>query len=242
MELGNALFGHSRGQFHVERTSELCSLLSDLLTGLGLSSYGHLDDMVVERMRDARVHYDWLKATDRGVDVHDPLSHKLLLRTRAYWWGDGDDPQADLPNLEIPDLDFTLSWYKYAFRDSYTNQALTLRLVNHMFERLQPVLKLMSRFVAYPIQADCEWKQEDQPIRLADGTQVDAAWTCSNGSPTVHPAYDHGYITANHHRGGAWHAVMINPDNTVYNNAYFGSEIEAQSWCARQMREWKIDP
>lgn len=234
------LFGHSRGRFQVERTSESCDLLSDLMTGLGLTSDGRLDDMVVERMRDAHVHYDWLTVTDRGVDFHDPISGGLLLQTRAYWWGDEDDPQADLPNLEIPALGFTLSWYKYAFRDSYTSQELTLRLVNHMFELLHPILITMSRFVMYPVQADCVWTREHAPIRLADNTLVNAAWTCVNKSSTVHPSYNHGYITPCTTRGYAWHAVMINPNNTVYDNAYFTTELEAKSWCARRMCEWRI--
>ena len=100
MEIGNAIFGHSRGACPLDR-GELEGVLVSGLARLGYDSYG-------------------LPLT-RG---YEPPEHDDLFRVRPYWWGDDDDVRATLPNLEIPSADIEIRWYKYALRDAYANREI----------------------------------------------------------------------------------------------------------------------
>ncbi|MBT1162803.1 hypothetical protein [Bifidobacterium sp. SO1] len=241
MELGNLLFGHSRGAYEVDRSGEPCDLLEWLMTGLGLGGDGRLDEDVRRRMGRIGFEPDWLVETDRGLDVHDPRSGVLLLRTRAYWWGDGDDPESALPNLEIPALGFSLDWYKYMFRDSYSNLPLTLGLVNRMYGLLMPVLAEMIPFAPYPVKADCEWTAGNRMMRVGDELQP-ILLDCRAVSPNVRPEYDHGFIRDNAGDGRhPFFARMMNRNERFIFEEFFDSLDEAKSWCERRMIEWR-DP
>ncbi|MBT1162126.1 hypothetical protein [Bifidobacterium sp. SO1] len=242
MELGNLLFGNSRGEYPVDRTSEPCDLLEWLLIGLGcdINGSGRLDEDVRRRMEHAGFQPDWLVETTRGIDLHDPVSGERLLRTRAYWWDNGDDPEAKLPNLEIPALGFSLDWYKYMFRDSYANRPLTLGLINRMYELLMPVLTAMIPYVAYPVKADCEW-DTSRRVMTVDGEQATVVASCRAASPDVDANYDHGIIRLIDDPNGRtpYRARMMDAGEHFICEAVFESIPAARSWCERRMVEWK---
>jgi len=41
---------------------------------------------------------------------------------RRYWWGDDFAPEVDMPNFKHYKTGLEVKWYKYPFRDSYSNQ------------------------------------------------------------------------------------------------------------------------
>lgn len=120
MELGNLLFGHSRGRYEVDR--DMIQPLGDLMYLMGYDEYGR--NPLTDRKDKP---FDIRENQRTGVDLYDK-DGALIMRTRPYWWGDTDSKegqaQAELPNLEIPSLGFELNWYKHPFRDSYCNRPL----------------------------------------------------------------------------------------------------------------------
>ena len=100
MELGNAMFGHSRGMYEIDRYRPAERRLMDLMTLMGFDDYGN------NVFADGRKTPDWLSlmAADRGARILDADGWPRVI-TRRYWWGDTesdhDAVQAHLPNLEI---------------------------------------------------------------------------------------------------------------------------------------------
>lgn len=215
MELGNLLFGHSRGAHPIDPDGPAADRMSDLLGALGVDNYGRPDDRTVRRM--GRVGYPW--ATNRGVDVTDPSGRTILL-TRAYWWGDDADPQADLPNLEVPALDLTVRWYKYMWRDAYANRPLTLPLADRLADLLDEPITLMRPYVAPLRSAPLIW---DGPA-------------CRAAEPVPSWVVDHGTVEGDPEDG--YRATMTTRDGTFVATAYFDSEKEACDWCARRV-SWR---
>lgn len=218
MELGNLLFGHSRGAFRVDRASLACDLLNTLLSELGFDSYGRVDESVARRLDAADAWPDGLTPTDRGVDITDE-SGRLLLRTRAYWWGDDEDPQAGLANLECPPLGFALSWYKYRMRDAYSSQPLDTGIVERVTGLLVPMLRQLYPYVAHPVYSPLEWAGLD--CRATSGT----------------PDYDHGHVSVNPDTGLV-DAEMISHDDMFHIHATLPDLDRARAWCARRAVRW----
>lgn len=105
MEIGNMVFGHSRGEYQVSRVYQdrFCILLYDL----GYDSYG-VENRSFKGNR-----------TNRIV-------------VRPYWWGDEDSIEATLPNFECKELGLELRWYKYPLRDSYSNIPFTAEIMRKL--------------------------------------------------------------------------------------------------------------
>jgi hypothetical protein len=97
MELGNMLFGHSRGEAQVPREDEWEAPIFALMDALkaACSPYG----------------------TDYDCD---------LFEMHPYWWGDEDAPEASRPNFRYKPTGFELCWYKWALRDAYMTPEVTL--------------------------------------------------------------------------------------------------------------------
>jgi hypothetical protein len=101
MELGNMVFGHSRGAWQVPRNAAYEGPLDVLFEAAGLSSYGYPND------------------PDADYFDNDVWS------ARSYWWGDEEAPEADLPNFIHKPSGLELRWYKYPMRDSYFNREIS---------------------------------------------------------------------------------------------------------------------
>ena len=104
MELGNMIFGNSRGEYSIDR-SEMQDLFTSFLTDLGFNAYGYLDeksDLYKEQTLD-------------GITFENDI---FLIR--PYYWGDEEDLM-DLPNFVYKPKNLEICWYKYPLRDAYSN-------------------------------------------------------------------------------------------------------------------------
>lgn len=160
MELGNMLFGHSRGEFRVDRG--LTTVFIEYLEKMNFSSYG----------------------TYEGSDHNGFAFENDVFRIQPYWWGECEcftdvckcckcppaqaehachDADCRLrddetnhenncifadeskmvhkpdcfegkPNFTFKPTGFELSWYKYPFRDSYSSEKLTAKKLVDMME------------------------------------------------------------------------------------------------------------
>lgn len=122
-EIGNLLFGHSRGNFPVPR-EPYQKMFNEFLTRNGFDMYGYIESRELEKysIEDGRCF---------GNDV---------FIIRPYYWGD-DDSIFDLPNFEYKPTGFKLSWYKYPMRDSHSNMKINEQLMREMLAECENSLK-----------------------------------------------------------------------------------------------------
>jgi len=119
MELGNLIFGNSRGEFPVNR--EWQNMFVEYLHELGFDGYGMPNDVD----RNGKSSLDFMEKEIKGSDGNTFYKwENEVFSIMPYYWGD-DDEIAELPNFIYKPTGFELSWYKYALRDSYMNQNLT---------------------------------------------------------------------------------------------------------------------
>ena len=113
MELGNLIFGHSRGICPVPRgftsdTYEWQERFIKFLDRIGCDGYGFIDD-ITHPARNSR----------GGVTTE-------LFEIKPYYWGDDEDEE-EAPNFVYFPSNYELRWYKYPLRDSYANNNLTYK-------------------------------------------------------------------------------------------------------------------
>ena len=124
-ELGNMIFGNSRGSYPVDREPMQDAFMEAFIDIF--DSYGYLED---ERYEDGK--------TGRGGYENDVFS------INPYYWGE-DDKIATLPNFVYKPEGIEIEWYKYWFRDAYSNVPLDAEKAREIFgkcresmERKQP--------------------------------------------------------------------------------------------------------
>lgn len=100
MELGNLMFGNSRGTYAVEPREDYQDAFFEFLNANGYDGHAvRVDDL-----------------------VPDPYCFENdVYIIRAYYWGE-DEEIAALPNFVFKPLGLEISWYKYPMRDAYSNQ------------------------------------------------------------------------------------------------------------------------
>lgn len=113
MELGNLLFGHSRGEYNVDRDLDECHEWTELLFATDSGYYGHTDNEI--------------KKNDSGGYENE------VFAIRPYWWGDDNAEQVNMPNFLYKPTGFEIRWYKYPFRDSYMNKNLSIDKIKEIF-------------------------------------------------------------------------------------------------------------
>src|SRR5690348_15291655 len=116
MELGNLIFGHSRGEYPVPRVSAFEEPIFDLMETIrkGCSPYGdELENDIFEMYT-----YWWGECSCRA-DEEDVSDGYIVLHK----------PDCGLvrPNFRFKPTGYELRWYKYALRDSYASQDLNPR-------------------------------------------------------------------------------------------------------------------
>lgn len=97
IELGNLLFGNSRGAYAVVPREDYQELFVDFLEKNGFDMYGHRNDQQEDRFENE------------------------VFIVRPYYWGE-DEEIAALPNFVYKPTDLEIKWYKYPMRDAYCNQ------------------------------------------------------------------------------------------------------------------------
>ena len=123
MEMGNALFGHSRGECEVSRG--LQDLFCGFLESMGFDGYGFRKDHdgFVFENDVFRIHpYWWNECQCPGWDSDEGASKHL------------PDCFQESPNFTFKPTGLTISWYKYPFRDSYSSEPLDARKLARVME------------------------------------------------------------------------------------------------------------
>lgn len=109
MELGNMIFGNSRGAYKVPREDKWEERIEKFFEYFALDWYGY---PVVGR------HKPGIRINDRGSITTSKFE------INPYYWGD-DEEECEKPNFLYYKGNFELRWYKYPLRDSYANKDLT---------------------------------------------------------------------------------------------------------------------
>ena len=102
MELGNAIFGNSRGEFEVPRKE--------------------FEDIFIPFMEEIGV---GLRGYDKDPDATYATFDNEVFTIRPYYWGDEEEIMS-LPNFVYKPTNFQIQWYKYPLRDSYMNQNISI--------------------------------------------------------------------------------------------------------------------
>lgn len=116
MELGNLMFGNSRGEYAVDR-HEYAPIFHDFLKSNGFDEYGY-----------------HANANENGWFENE------VFIVRPYYWGEDEDI-AGLPNFEFKPDGTTMSWYKYPLRDAYCNKNLSVDQFREMIRRCAESMK-----------------------------------------------------------------------------------------------------
>ena len=119
MELGNMLFGNSRGDFPVDRG--LQDLFTDALERAGFDGYG--------------IRRTWDPPAPAPVPYNEQATatHHFVIQPYV---DDELDNAALCPNFLDRVTGLKLRWYKYPLRDSYANYELTEEMLVPILERL----------------------------------------------------------------------------------------------------------
>lgn len=252
MEIGNLLFGYSRGEHRLDRYSAEADRLCNALYELGLNSYGYQDSDFY-KVVDLNPHLQvtWLEDHPEGndfrrIDVVDPNTGEILMIVRKYWWGDYDTPEdktsADVPNLEVPKLGFQMDWYKYYGRDSYINQPLTNELLNSILKLLKPALDEAGKWLPHYKEStyEVEWTE--------DPSMEDYEFTDNGSLKAIVYRNDKSLHEQNEDRpydcyikDDKWQAIVKHNSwsQTVGN---FDSREDAEEWAERYFRSSWINP
>lgn len=105
MEIGNMIWGNSRGEFPVSR-GKWQDAFTKFLENIGLDSYGYVP----------RWSSDELK---KYQNARGGLENDVFI-INPYYWGDDEDEMTK-PNFIFKETGYELQWYKYPLRDSYAN-------------------------------------------------------------------------------------------------------------------------
>ena len=118
MELGNALFGNSRGIYYVEPRMDYQDAFCYFLRDNGFDVYGYM--------------------VDHESDY--PSIDNDTFTIRPYYWGDDESIMA-LPNFVYKPTGLEIQWYKYPMRDAYSNQDVDLETFKKILEECSKSLK-----------------------------------------------------------------------------------------------------
>ena len=128
MEMGNFIFGNSRGKYPFERgkwQEEFC----DFFRECGFDAYGHINEDDLEKYL-ITIDSGRLIKTASGEEMpeHTHAFDNGVFRVMPYWWGESREIAA-MPNFIFYPPDgsepFELQWYKYPLRDAYSNREIT---------------------------------------------------------------------------------------------------------------------
>ena len=108
MELGNLMFGNSRGNYEIDR-EKYQDIFLEWLDAHGFDGYGlAADAQMAERF------------TSEGEDTRFENDVFVI---RPYYWGE-DARIAAKPNFVYKPDGLEICWYKYPMRDAYSNVPL----------------------------------------------------------------------------------------------------------------------
>ena len=116
MELGNMLFGNSRGEFPIPDRESWQNIFWEY--------FGDYFDYHACYMNSTE---DSSHTTDRGGYEND------IFLINPYYWGE-DEKIAEQPNFIYKPTEFEMQWYKYPLRDTYMNQNISLEYAEKIWK------------------------------------------------------------------------------------------------------------
>lgn len=115
IEIGNLLFGHSRGAYPLQRGA-LQDAFAQFLLMLNSDGYGYYEGGIPN-----------LKANGRGGAENETFL------VNPYYWGEDDD-EAEKPNFVFKPDGLEIRWYKYPMRDAYSNEEISLERMKDVID------------------------------------------------------------------------------------------------------------
>ena len=126
MEIGNILFGNSRGTYKIDRQGGYEDIFAEFLTSNNFDSYGYKKD-----------------------NKERTFENDVFI-IRPYYWGD-DEEEAQLPNFVHKATNLEINWYKYPMRDAYSNQDIDIKtfktIINECSQSLENNKKKTEKIV-----------------------------------------------------------------------------------------------
>ena len=129
MELGNILFGHSRGQYHIVPREDYQEIFFAFMDANGFDSYGFYKQ--AEKYTGGKIP-PWSAQ-------HDQFENDTFV-IRPYYWGE-DEEKAELPNFVYKPTRLEIRWYKYPMRDAYCNQDISIDEFRKIVEKCSESMK-----------------------------------------------------------------------------------------------------
>ena len=115
-ELGNLLFGNSRGNYPIEDRRQWEDVF-----------WKYFEDYFDYHGYYMKEKEDPEHTTERGGYEND------VFLIEPYFWGE-DEEIAEKPNFVFKHTGIEVQWYKYPFRDAYCNEKVSLREADMMFK------------------------------------------------------------------------------------------------------------
>lgn len=135
IELGNLIFHNSSSfdTYEIPR-GEWEELFYKFLDVCGFDEYGNIYNDKLEK-------YIQTKYSNKNIylsngDEYTPHIHYFENDTfllNPYYWGD-DEELISIPNFKYKLLDLEIRWYKYPFRDAYSNKQFTYTQFNDILD------------------------------------------------------------------------------------------------------------
>lgn len=129
MELGNLIFGNSRGKFEVPRgISEddfiIQEMFIEFMYEIGLDGYGYIEN---DKLKEYK--------TERGGFENN------IFVINPYYWGE-DESITEEPNFIFKPTGLEIDWYKYPLRDSYSNKEFNLKEFKDVMKKCKESVKV----------------------------------------------------------------------------------------------------
>jgi hypothetical protein len=110
LELGQMLFGNPTQEYPVPREEWMSGPFEILM------------DAIAEKTGDKNF-------------IYSPDFSNDFFTMRSYCWDYEDEEEASKPNFEVPSENFSLTWYKYPFRSSYSSEKLNHKRWNDLIQK-----------------------------------------------------------------------------------------------------------
>ena len=110
LELGQMLFGNPTQEYPVPREKWMSGPFEILM------------DAIAEKTGDKNF-------------IYSPDFSNDFFTMRSYCWDYEDEEEAIKPNFEVPSENFSLTWYKYPFRGSYSSEKLNPKRWNEIIQK-----------------------------------------------------------------------------------------------------------
>ncbi len=137
IEIGNLLFGNSRGKYEFpDRKFVNSKSWRDLVEVLGADDYMYIPV-------GNQWHSEVAMCDDEGQWTFYDKAHQKLFQIFPYYWGEDEVLQARHNFVYKPGTseELAIDWYKYPFRDAYVSRPVSKTILKRMFEECTAAVK-----------------------------------------------------------------------------------------------------